>query len=291
MIFLYIADIKQLESPKVLAKIELENISDVLLSYDENRLFLNDKNQLSIFDISDKSKPKKLGSISSKPYYRGMVLSPDENSLYIVKNYGNKKHSHFAQIDIMDPMHIVEKKSFSSKDNFWNPAIKGAKVYISNNGLTMLDLNTLELKDIKVPFESFRMTLFDKYILLHDGWEEIALLKDRNGVIEQVNHLDYQAAWHNFYKRIRDIEFTPNGKYLAFIVNKNAISFKRFEVMLPMVNKDSLYDKDDYFGNYYSSIVQPNIDEIKEIILSKDGTKLFAFSSSDMFVYDISKLR
>ncbi len=184
---LYIVDIKQLDKPKVLAKIELENINDVLLSKDENKLYLNIKDELSIFDITDKLEPKKLGNIPAKPYYRDMVLSQ----------------------------------------------------------------------------------------------------KDKKGVI---NHINYQATWHKFYKRIRDIEVTPNGKYIAFIANKNSISFKRFEVTLPKVDKDSLYDKDDYFGHYYSSIVQPNIDEIKEITISKDGTKLFAFSSSDVFVYDIRKL-
>jgi hypothetical protein len=185
--FLYIVDIKEIDKPKVLSKLELLNINDIILSKDENRLYLNCRDQLDVFDISDKSNPKKL--------------------------------------------------------------------------------------DIK------------------DDFYEKKLLKNQEDWIKKVKGLDFQASWRDVYERIKDIEFTPNGKYFAYIANKNNISFKKIEVMLPVIDEDSLYNKDDYFGNYYSAVVEPDIDEIKEIIISTDGTKLFAFSSSDLFVYDISQLK
>jgi hypothetical protein len=293
--FLYIVDIKDINKPKVLSKIELTNISDLALSKDENRLYLNSRDEIAIFDISDKTAPKKLGSLSSKSYYKGMVLSFDEKSLYIVKYNDKKKPTRLAQIDITNPSNPKEKLVLDLKDNLSSLVKNEDKIYINHSAMSSyisrLDRDN-KLQTIDTPFATIsKITLFNNYILLQESFGDIALLKDNFNHIKKINHLDTQGAWHYFYKYIRDLEVTPNGKYLAFIVNKNSISFKRFDMILPTTDEDSKYNKDDYFGNYYTAVIEPDIDKIKEIIISTDGTKLFAFSSSDLFVYDISQLK
>ena len=262
---LFIVDITKIKKPKVLSKTSILNMNDILLSKDEKKLYINSRDSLVIYDVSDKKAPKKQGNLFSTEYYRGMALSSNENELYIGKHHHNEK---LAIIDISDPYHPKEKSDIPFREAAWPPAVNGFIMGTSN------------------------ISHFESYILTHRN-NDVVLFEDIGGEVKQLNHFNIEGAWHRYYQRARDMQFTKNGRYVAFIANKNAISFKRATLLLPkyMVDRDALHNKDDYFGYGYSAIVQPNIDKIKKIVLSQDGRRLFAFSSNDLFVYDISKLK
>lgn len=294
---LFIVDISKIEKPKVLSKISISNMSDILLSKDEKKLYVNGTEALAIYDISNKKSPKKLGSTSSGEYYKGMVLSPKEDELYIVKNY-HKKHNKLAILDISDPHHPKEKSDILFRATVWSPFVNGSKIYIrhdvSDKYFSILETDSLSTKRVDTPTGgTHNIISFNNYILTLNVLGDIILYQDKNGDIKKLNHLNIEAAWHRFYGWNRDMQFTKNGQYVVFITGKNSISFKKVELILPehMVDRDTLHNKVDYFGYRYSAIVQPNIDKIKKILLSQDGRRLFALSSSDLFVYDISKLK
>ncbi len=76
-------------------------------------------------------------------------------------------------------------------------------------------------------------------------------------------------------------------------VKNNYISIKSFQTLLPkfMVDEDSLYDQNDYFGNYYTAVLQIPTDNTNGLCMTKDGEKLYVYDRSGIFIYDISKLK
>ena len=280
----YIVDISDIKKPKTLSKLKHVNISDdFLLSKDEKRLYLNTGNLLIIYDISDPETPKVIKSISSKNYYKGMALSPDEHALYIIKS----DKSSIAKLDI-------SKESIKEVDSRHLGGIlvslKQADdtLYVGQSGAySVIDLNTFSVVGKGTVLQG-RMAIHEDYILFASV-DRMFLLKE----MKQLNYFACESAWHTFYNYIRSADFTPNGKYIVMRVKNDYISVKSFQTLLPkfMVDEDSLYDQNDYFGNYYTAVLQIPTDITKGLCMTKDGEKLYVYDRSGIFIYDISKLK
>jgi len=283
-----------LKKSKVLSKITLNQITDFALSLDKKYLYTKDNDYISIYDISNRSKPSILGKISSKNYYGEMAISKDLNKLFITKYDKNAKRTSLAVIDIKNPKKPREIATIPI-----NTTIRDLKLYKDNLYLLLgslkdyflkIDIHSFKIKKIKTDMYVLSdITFFENLTLLKALSHYLILYKNEH----KINVFNYQTKWHNFYKRIENIKFTPNGKYIIFIANKNAIGFKRLKTLLPSKENqtDKLYNPKDYFGNFYTSIIKPNANNpIKNIIITKDGTKLLVFAGINIFVYDITKI-
>ncbi len=291
---LYIVDISTFKKPKVLATIKSDNITDIILSPDERYLYLNCKEGFRVYDISNLTAPVKAGEMVSSEYYRGMVLSSDGSQLLGIK-YGSKRDkSVLGVIDISTPSNISELFELSLDKPIGQMLMYRNRLYLTHrmtdDTFSIVQIPNREIKQIKTGIRGLHeMVLLGEFVLMQGISNEIVLCKDER----VVHHFNYRSAWHNFYKRIEQMHFVPGGKYVVFIASNKSIGFKRIETFLPLNDKEKekLYDKSDYLGNYYTAIISVDTDKIKKIYVSRDERRLFAFSSSEMYVYNISKLK